>query len=117
MPTIDELAPRYVREKKLDISTDPDGEAPRMNRPILLTVSYARTLPDGVALPLIMEVQGPSPASYRRVVYDRLRPTTLIFTPREAGRHLVVLREAAHDRWWGSIALTVAGELANTPKL
>ena len=117
MPTIDELAPRTVREKKLDISTDPNAEAPRANQAIRLTVSYARTAPDGVSLPLIMQVQGPSPASVRRRVFSRVRPAALIFTPREGGRHLVSLREAGHNRWWGSIALEVAGDSATSPKL
>lgn len=116
MPTIDEIAPRYVREKKLDISTDPESEAPRANQPVRLTVSYARTAPDGVALPLIMEVQGPSGSSYRRRVFGRVRPAALIFTPREGGRHLVVLREAAHNRHWGSLAVNVAGETSQTQR-
>ena len=112
MPTLDEICPRTVREKKLDLSTDPESEAPRANRAVMLTVSYARTAPDGVVMSLIMEVQGPSATSYRKRVYRRTRPTTLLFTPREGGRHLVVLREAAHNRWWGSLALEVAGEPA-----
>jgi hypothetical protein len=112
VPTIDELAPQYVREKKLDLSTDPDAEAPRANRSILVTVNYGRTAPDGVSLPLVMEIQGPSPTSYQRRVFSRTRPASVIFTPREGGRHDVILREAAHNRWWGSLALEVAGEPA-----
>src|SRR5262245_56424538 len=111
MPTIDELAPKTVREKKLVISLDPESESPRANRPILLSVSYAKTAPDGIALPLIMQVQGPSAASYQERIYNRVRPASLIVTPREGGRHLIVLREAAHNRWWGSITLEVAGEV------
>lgn len=115
MPTIDEIAPRYVREKKLDLSLEPKADPPRAFNPILVQISYERTLPADVSLPLIFEVQGPSPSSYRRTDYTRHRPRQLIFTPREGGRHLVILREAFHNRHWGSLAIDVAGEtLADT---
>ena len=116
MPTIDELAPRTIREKRLDITLDPSINAPRAFQPIIVTVSYARALPEDIALPLILEVQGPSAQSYQRRVYDRVRPGSVIFTPREGGRHLVVLREAAHHRWWGSLAIQVAGEQLDPSK-
>lgn len=114
MPTLDELAPRTCREKKLDLQLDPNADAPRAFYPVLVLVSYARTLPAGVMLPLIFEVQGPSSASYQRRDYTRSAPGTLIFKPREGGRHLVVLREAAHCRWWGSVSFEVAGERIET---
>ena len=109
MPTIDELAPRYVREKKLDLQLEPGGESPQAFVPVVVLVSYDRTLPAGIMLPLIFQVQGPSSSSYRQRVFSRFAPAQVIFTPREGGRHLVVLREAAHNRWWGSLAIEVAG--------
>jgi hypothetical protein len=110
VPSIDELAPRTVRERKLDLQLDPKGEAPKAFTPLLVLVSYARALPEGVMLPLIFEVQGPSASSYRRKDYMQFAPTTIIFRPREGGRHLLILREFGHYRWWASLAVDVAGE-------
>lgn len=108
MPTLDELAPRLIREKRLDLSLDPEAEPPRSLRPTTVLVSYARTRPEGVMLPLIFEVQGPSSTSYQRRYFIRAAPKAIIFTPKESGRHLVILREAHHHRWWSSLALEVS---------
>lgn len=110
MPTIDELAPKNVRAKLLALSLDPNDEPPRANRPLLLQLDYTKALPDDVMLPLILEVQAPSASGYVRRVFARHKPLTAIFMPREGGRHLVILREAGHNRWWGSLAIEVAGE-------
>ena len=114
MPTLDELAPGYLRGKRLDLEVDPDEDAPRAFRPLLLTVGYERTLADelgGVMLPLLFEVQGPSASSYQRREYVRGKPpSTIIWTPREGGRHLVTLREVAHNYFFGSLVVEVAGE-------
>lgn len=110
MPTIDELAPREVRQKRIDLTLSPSDDAPHANRPITVLVGTTRTLPAGLALPLIFEVQGPAPSSYQKRVFAWHVPKQIVFTPREGGRHLVVLREAAHQKWWGSLAIVVAGE-------
>lgn len=108
---LEEISPRYIREKRLDLTLDQSVTAPSAFNPILVNVSYARTLPDGVMLPLVLEVQGPSPQSYQRREYTTVRPDGIIFTPREGGVHLVVLREVAHNRFWGRLRIDVAGEL------
>lgn len=109
-PTLDELAPREVRQKRIDLTLSPTDDSPHANRPTTVFVSTTRTLPAGLMLPLIFEVQGPSASSYQRRVFPWHIPKQIVFTPREGGRHLVVLREAAHQRWWGSLAVDVAGE-------
>lgn len=113
---MDELSPRYIREKRLDISLDQSLVKAKAFSALVLNVSYARTLPEGIMLPLIFEVQGPSPQSYQRREYLRTAPSSIIWTPREGGPHLVTLREAAHNRWWGSLSLDVEGELIEPPR-
>lgn len=110
MPTIDELSPREVREKRFDVQVDPEDEPPQAHRPTTILVSYDRALPMGVKLPLVFEVQGPSASSYQHREFLKHPPKTVIFTPKEGGRHLVVIREAGHNRWFGSVAIQVAGE-------
>jgi hypothetical protein len=113
--TLDELSPVYVRDKRLDLALEPGAKA-AAGRPLLVTVSYARALPAGVMLPLVLEVQGPSAASYLRREYTRAAPSAVIFTPQEGGQFTVTLREAAHNRWFGTLNLTVEGELIEPPK-
>jgi hypothetical protein len=115
MATIDELSPAYVRDKRINLTLDV-GARPRANSSVLVSVSYARTLPEGVALPLVLEVQGPSHRSYVRRDYTRAAPGSVIFTPQEGGPFVVTLREVGHNRWWGSLNLTVEGELIEPPK-
>ena len=114
---LEELSPGYVREKRIDLTLDDEAPSPAAFVPVLINVGYTRALPEGVALPLLLEVQGPSSQSYQRRVFTHATPSSLIFTPREGGRHLVVLREAAHNRWWGSLQLDVAGELLEAPRV
>lgn len=110
MPTLDEIAPSYVREKRIDLMLEPSAESPHANRPLTLLVAWTRALPAGLSLPLVFEVQGPAASSYQQRYFLKHLPTQIIFTPREGGRHNVTLREVAHNRFWGSLAVQVAGE-------
>lgn len=117
MASLDEISPRYIGEDRIDLSLDPSITVPGAFAPLLVNVSYARCEPNGVMLPLIFEAQGPSAESYIRRVFSRAAPASLIFTPREGGPHLVVLREAAHNRWWGRLRLSVEGETLDRRKV
>lgn len=112
---LEELAPTYLREPRLDLSLtlldDRTRQTPRAFQPVLVEVGYTRAEPEGVMLPLVLEVQGPSPESYQRRVFAHAAPASLTFTPREGGRHSVILREVAHNLWWGLLELDVEGEL------
>lgn len=113
---LEELSPSYMREKRIDVTVAASTPIPRAFQAILLEVSYTRTMPDGVMLPLVLEVQGPSAASYQRREFASTLPSAIVVVPREGGRHLIVLREAAHNRWWGSVELDVEGELLEPAK-
>lgn len=117
MPALDEIAPGYIGEDRIDLSLDPSIATASAFVPVLVNVDYARCRPESVMLPLIFEAQGPSPESYVRRVFSRLPPSSLVFTPREGGPHLVTLREVAHNRWWGRLRLTVEGESLDRRKV
>jgi len=110
MQQLDEIAPLYVREKRLDLTLDQSITTVRAFAPVLVQISYERALPEGVTLPLVFELQGPSAQSYQRREYLRTAPASIIFTAREGGPHVATLREVAHNRWWGSLRLDVEGE-------
>lgn len=113
--TLDDLAPAYVRDKRFDLAVE-QGAKVAAGRPLLVTVSYRRALPEGVMLPLLLEVQGPSRASYVRREYTRVAPSSVIFTPQEGGPFVIIIREVAHNKFWGSLNVTVEGELIEAPK-
>jgi hypothetical protein len=108
--TIDEIAPPEIRAKRIALTLDPSVSVVRAFEPIVVNVDYAKTLPDDVMLPLILEVQGPSTESYQRREFIRVKPGSFVVRPREGGVHMVTLREAAHNRFWGSLRLDVQGE-------
>lgn len=112
----DEISPRYLREDRIDLELDSSNPAPAAFQSLLINVSYARTLPQHVMLPLILEVSGPSSDSYQRREFTRAPPATLVITPREGGPHVIVLREVAHNRWFGRLSVQVAGERLEAPR-
>jgi hypothetical protein len=112
---LDEIAPTYLREQRLDLGLVQESNT-RAFAPVVIEVQYTRTAPEGVMLPLVLEVQGPSPQSYQRRIFSHAAPASIAFTPREGGRHSVILREVAHNRWWGLLELDVEGELLEPAK-
>lgn len=75
-----------------------------------LAIDYAGADPRGIVRPLEFRVTGPSAGSFERRFYRRTTPTSIFWTPREGGRHLVTIREVAHNRWWGRLVVVVAGD-------
>lgn len=107
---IDELSPDYIGAERITLTLDAAQARVAALESVLVQVDYAKALPEGVVLPLLLEVQGPSPGSYQRRAFTRVAPKALVFTPREGGPHLVLLRELAHNRWVGKLRLDVEGE-------
>lgn len=107
---IDELSPATIGEDKIVLTLDPSTPSPQVFKIVQIDIDYSSTLPAGVALPLDFIVQGPNQDSYKDRVFRRFKPTTLSFVPIEAGDHLVLLREQAHNRWIGRLIVTVAGD-------
>jgi len=107
---IDELSPPTIGEDKIVLVLDASTVAPQVFHAVQINVDYSNTLPEGVALPLDMIVQGPDADSYKERVFRKYKPQTLSFVPLAAGEHLVLLREQAHNRWVGRIVVTVLGD-------
>lgn len=108
--SLDEICPPYIGEDRLVLQLQQLGVV-RAFEQVAISVDYSATEPEGVVLPLELLIQGPSPQSYVHRVFRRSKPTTLIFTPREGGSHLITLREFAHNKWWGRLVVRVEGQL------
>jgi len=113
--SLDEICPRCIGEDRLVLQLQTMGVV-RAFTQTAISVDYSATAPEGVVLPLELLIQGPSPQSYARRVFMRSRPTTLIFTPREGGSHLITLREFAHNKWWGRLVVDVEGQQLQEPR-
>jgi hypothetical protein len=110
MTFIDEISPIYYGEDRLSLSLSTPNQVLRAFEPILITVDYARALPEGVSLPLEFTVSAPSEVNALRKVFRRFKPLELAFTPREGGSHLVRFGEPYHNQWWGKLVLEIAGD-------
>jgi hypothetical protein len=107
---LDELSPATIGEEKITLTLDSSTPVPKVFALVQVNVDYSSALPAGIALPLDFIVQGPSQDSYKEKVFRRYLPQSLSFIPIEAGAHLVLLREQAHNRWLGRLIVTVAGD-------
>lgn len=113
-PAISNIAPDYIGANKLDLSlTDPTTPA-RAFSPVSVTVDYAACDPAGVVLPVELLITAPTVEHFVRKVYRRVSPSEIVFTPREGGTHHVLLREIAHNRWWGNLVIAVEGDPMGT---
>jgi len=110
MPSLDELCPPYGRRPAISLQLAPWAPAPLALAPVVLLVDYTAARPNGVALPLVFTVAAPSSPTLVRRLIRRTAPSALSFTPREGGRHLVRVGELAHNQWWGSLLVIVAGD-------
>jgi hypothetical protein len=108
--TLNELAPDYLQQKIIGVSPANPLESPEARKPTTLVIDASGTLPNGLMLPIEVLVTGPSDRSFERKVFTRSIPSSFTFTPKEGGRFTVVVREVAHNLWWGSTELAVAGQ-------
>lgn len=110
---IDRLSPTYVGEDRI-VLTVSQGSLPLLSyKFVTINIDYSETEPEGIVLPLISIIQ---PAfgdgtGYVRKVYRQAAPSSITFQASVgAGDYLVVLKEWGHNKWFGSIVVTVAGD-------
>lgn len=113
MALIDELAPDFVGKRLLKLSLN-STETPRAFSTIDVAIELLdEALTYGLILPMELTVTPPSPSGFYRKLFRRVIPIELSFIPREGGLHTVSLREVGHNRWWGALAIDVAGDRAD----
>lgn len=105
---IDELSPLSVGSERIALAPADPLTPARAFSPFSVAVDYALCDPEGVVLPLEMVVTSPSKST--RTLFRRVVPTELTIHPDEGGPWIVVLREHAHNLWWGRLAIDVDGD-------
>jgi hypothetical protein len=107
---LDELSPATIGEDKIGLTQDVSTIA-QVGKVLQIDVDYSAVdLIGGVSLPIDVIVQGPTEAGFLARVYRNYKPVSISFVPVEAGDHLVLIREQAHNRWVGRLIVTVAGD-------
>lgn len=112
----DKLAPAMIGEDKLVVSVDSSSLPLLALSPIIINIDYsAAELEGGVALPIEAIVQPPSDdgSGYIRRKFSLKIPTSFVFTPLHAGRHLVLVKECCHNLWQGRLLIDVGGDEAD----
>jgi hypothetical protein len=110
----DEICPGYIGTELITISLALPDIEPRSFQYVLLNVDYSATDEiGGIVLPLELMVTAPTISNFRRTIFDLVATPQLSFQPQEAGEHLIVLREVAHNRVYGKLLIQVAGEKAD----
>jgi len=109
-PLLEELSPETIGEDRVDLRLDDGNLQPRAGQTVVVNIDYARCDPDGIRLPLELVVQSPSTTGILQKLFTRTRPTSIAFRAREGGAHLVMVRELAHNRWFGRLRVQIAGE-------
>lgn len=115
---VDLLAPPYMGEDRITLELRP-GPTPTVGSVVGVNVDYSATLPEFVVLPLEIIIRGPNDShdtNLQRRYWSRAVRRYIEFVPREAGVHLVVLRETAHNHWWGRLRVEVVGPRRNDQK-
>ncbi len=110
MTLLDDISPRYYGEDRFRLTlADPDQRLIAFGA-VLVAVDYAGALPEGIALPLEFTVTAPSSVHSTRKLYRRFAPNELAFVPHEGGSFLVRIGELYHNKWFGTLALEIAGD-------
>lgn len=109
---LDEVSPAYVGEERIALQVDPSTDA-LVGRVVQVDLDYSGCDPEGPSLPLQLTIRPPDSkkaGAVTKTFRDRV-PSQISFVPQQAGTHLVMVKELAHNRWIGRLSLEIAGDL------
>lgn len=109
MPT--SVAAEYVGEERFRLLLSRDNLNPRAFAILTVEVDYSACEPEGVVLPLEMTVTGANQSFFQRTLITRSLPSTLFIRPTQGGEYLIRLAELGHNRWFGTLIVSVEGNL------
>lgn len=113
--TQDRVSPAFIGEDKIAVTIDQDSLLAGVlvtNRTITARFDYSDADPEGVELPIIVELQpgfGDGDA-YQRVAFVRFVPETFAFKVTGAGKYFILVRERYHNNWQGRLEIEVSGD-------
>jgi hypothetical protein len=112
---IDIISPVEMGEQRISVTLDETSKPLLAFKPITINFDYSNASPEGIVLPLEIEVQPDAKhiaqaGGYRTKIYRTIAPESYTFTVPSAGDYLVVLREIYHMQWYGKLLLEVDGD-------
>jgi len=113
--TQDRVSPAFVGEDRITVTIDEDSFLAGSlvtERTITARFDYSGAEPEGVALPIIVELQpgfGDGDA-YRRLAFKRFTPETFAFKVTGAGKYFILVKERFHNQWQGRLEIEVEGD-------
>lgn len=113
--TQDLVSPAFVGDDRIVLEVDQNSFLAgnlAVERPITVQFDYSAADPEGVELPMILEIQpefGDGDA-YRRIVFTRFVPPSFTFKVLGAGKYLILLKERFHNLWQGRLSIEVTGD-------
>lgn len=113
--TQDRVSPGFVGEDKIAVTIDECSFLAGnlvTHRNITARFDYSASAPEGVQLPIIVELQPGfgDGDSYKRVVFTRFVPETFSFRVTGSGKYFIIVKERFHNKWQGRLEIDVEGD-------
>lgn len=100
---LDEMAPAYLRDERIRVSLSPESRV-AVGDSVIVLIDYSLAAPEGVKAPLLFTARSAGLLTRKELF---TADESLVWVPEESGPHLLVVREAAHNRWFGRLRVTV----------
>lgn len=115
---IDVAMPDYLGARALTVALSGDTPRPTQGEPFIVDFGYedastqgaGQPAPEGVVLPLILQLIAPSGRIVFERVFEDVEPDSADMIADEGGLHLVRIVERYHNRWFGSLVVDVEGD-------
>lgn len=112
MQTVEQnLSDEELGAKRIKLTLAPETPVPTQGTPVLVLCDYsAADARGGVVLPLSLQIVDPDGQTIVYREFSRMAPISLELNATRPGVHLVRLGELFHNRWFGSLQVSVRGE-------
>lgn len=104
------LSDSQLGAKVIALSLSPDTPAPIEGSPVVVLCDYSGSLPNGVVLPLSIQVTAPDGRLIVDRTVTRVAPASFDFVPDVGGVHLARVAEQNHNRYYGSLQIAIVGD-------
>lgn len=104
------LSAPELGDDAIGLSLSPDTAAPLQGAPVIVLCDYSAAEPNGVVLPVVVQVIAPDGRVTVNRTVTRVLPASFDFIPDMAGVHLARVAEMNHNRWFGALQISVQGD-------
>lgn len=106
----EQLSAPELGQKMIELELSQETLNPLEGSPVTVLCDYSQALPNGVTLPISIQVTTPDGRRIVDRVISRVLPESFDFIPDVGGVHLARVIEVDHNRWFGSMQISVTGD-------